>query len=448
MKYKILFIIVLVLISTFSIQAEAPKPGYTDWSTNPSGNEYEESVVQYGRRVPAQWSDWSETKPSTADQKSKEGQIKKYVNRSATNSLIYFNANAKTIYTWNFGQRSRVVYFYADVDTYVYPSLAYYEAPPLQLYCDNSLIASTGTHDVLKNWNPNVNTSCTTMQLRMSDNSSHGRNRTAIVGTWATTLGTLYSYVVSWTDGRDWRTTEPYTRVYGENAQIPTSRVVYSYPITYSITYHLDEGTPVSDLPKSYTVLDDVELPICTKRGYDFLGYYDSKGNLINEIKKGSYGNLVLYAKYKRRLPVLYVGYTYFDVGDINISSDDVIKQVNARAIDELEGDLSDKIVIKSIYYEQKNKIIEDPEYLELDSEDIVNITFSVSNNVGGEATVTRKFYILGKGKSNDDYVENVKIYSRFIDEEYLYTLDEYSVWNTNDYKNQLYKAFSFMEEK
>lgn len=446
MKHKIFYLLILLFVFAIRINAEEPKPGYTDWSTESSGDENEESAIQYGRQVPETWSPWSEEQSDSLDQRTKVDETRWYAFNAASSRRFFSGAGAKELYSWDFGEKKKVIYFYADIDTYVRESETNYEGPPLQLYCDGDLIASVGKHDVYRNWNPDINSYCRYMVLRMSDNSSNGRNRTSIVGTWVSTGVTLYSHVETWTDGRDWRFKTPYTRVYGSNPHIPTSRMVYSHPITYSITYYLDGGTPTKDLVKNYTVLDEFDLVPCIKLGYDFLYYCDQNGNKIEKINKGTYGNITLYAKYKRRLPVIYVGYTYFEVQDENMNSSEVIDQSNARAIDELEGDLSDKIIIKSIEYENKNKTVSYPDYLELDSEDTVNITFVVSNNVGGTAEVTRKFYILGKGKDNKDYKEGLQIYSRYIDEKYLYTLSDNSIWNTNGYKDKLYEAFSFME--
>lgn len=447
MKRKILYILILLFAFTIHIKAEDPKPGYSDWSTESSGDKNEESTIQYGRQVPKTWSGWSEEQSNSLDQRTRIDETRWYAYNAILSYRYFDGAGAKVLHRWDFQEKKNIVFFFADIDTYKWEDETNYEGPPLQLYCDGQEIASVGKHDVLVNWNPDVNASCRYVVLRMSDNSSNGRNKTSIVGTWVSTGVTLYSHVETWTDGKDWRFNTPYTRIYGSDPQKPTSRTVYSHPITYTITYHLDGGTPTSDLIKNYTVLDEVNLVPCTKLGYDFLYYCDQNGNKIEKINKGEYGNITVYAKYKRRLPVIYVGYTYFEVQDENLSTSEVINLSNARAIDELEGDISDKIIIKSIKYDNKNKTVTYPDYLEVDSEDTINITFAVSNNVGGTAEVTRKFYILGKGKENKDYKEGLQIYSRYIDEEYLYTLSDNSVWRNNDYIDKLYEAFNFMEE-
>ena len=60
-------------------------------------------------------------------------------------------------------------------------------------------------------------------------------------------------------------------------------------------TYEME--LPVS-LPDIYTVNDGINLPILTKKGYSFLGWY-IEGNKVTEIAKGSTGNKVLVAMWK-----------------------------------------------------------------------------------------------------------------------------------------------------
>lgn len=449
MKLKTIILFVGLFLFFFPVVAmcEEPLPGYSEWSPLPSGDKNEESAIQYGRKVPTKWSEWSETIPSSHDQKSMESGTRRYAFKSAENQVYFDSAKARTLYTWKFRESYHAVFFFADVDTYRWQDESKYQAPPLQLYCDGKMIASTGTHDVLVNWNPPIDTYCKTMELRMLDNDTDGRNTTSIVGTWVTTSTTLYSYVLEWSNGQDWRFNSQYSRIYGANPQVPTTRKVYSYPLTYTITYNLNGGTANGTLITSYTVLDDVSLPTCSKKGYDFLGFYDSSGNKVESIKKGTYGNISLHARYERRLPTLYIGYTYFDQEDTTISSSDVIKQVNARAIDELEGDITSKIIIKNIFYENKNKNVSYPDYLEIDSEDIIYISFSVTNNEGKTAVVNRKYYILGKGKESEEKIDDIEIYSRYIDEKYINTLDDNSIWNTPTYKSTLLEVFKDKEE-
>lgn len=53
------------------------------------------------------------------------------------------------------------------------------------------------------------------------------------------------------------------------------------------------------------------------------------------------------------------------------------------------------------------------------------------------------KLYILKDGIQID-----FNIYDRYIDKNYLYTLEENSIWKSNDYKNKLNEAFEWLERK
>lgn len=77
------------------------------------------------------------------------------------------------------------------------------------------------------------------------------------------------------------------------------------YPTDYTITYNLDGGTNNSSNPDSYTVLYGVTFAEPTKKGYDFLGWYDANGNKITGINEGcnaTFSDTVdLYSKLKTR---------------------------------------------------------------------------------------------------------------------------------------------------
>ena len=71
----------------------------------------------------------------------------------------------------------------------------------------------------------------------------------------------------------------------------------------YSITYNANEGTLPDDAanPQTYTVEDIITLPIPTKDGYDFVGWYGNgefNGDAITEIAKGTTGDTTLFAKW------------------------------------------------------------------------------------------------------------------------------------------------------
>lgn len=448
---KIILISLILLVIPYKVVAEDSKPGYSEWSETPSGKDGEISAIQYGKILPIEWSYWSSVDPSgfTQDYKSKPGQNRFYAYDN--NLQSWQDVGAKSLFTWDFGYKANVVFAYLDVDTYRQSASVSdnYEAPPLQLLCDGQQVASTGVHDVLKNWNPRINVSCNYLELKMSANEGEGRNRTVIVGTWVATRSTQYAYVTKWGTGTGWRFTTPYERVYGSDPQKPTERTVYSYPLTYRITYNLNGGEFADDTEVStnFTVNDEVIIPTAYKKGYEFLGFYDENDNKLTKIEKGTCRNITLTAKYKRNPPVLYVGYTYFDKSDTPVLIDDLISRVNARAIDELDGDISSQIKVSSIVYEQDDSVSYNPDSLDISRAGRVYISFYVYNSENVIAQVQRRYYILDYGENIDDFDSDIKIYSRYIDEDFKNTLAKGSLWKDGDYAAALNKAYKQYRE-
>ena len=71
---------------------------------------------------------------------------------------------------------------------------------------------------------------------------------------------------------------------------------------TYKITYKLKGGKNSSKNPKKYTVeTSKITLRKPTKKGYKFVGWYNSKGKKVTSIKKGSTGKVTLTAKWKKK---------------------------------------------------------------------------------------------------------------------------------------------------
>ena len=68
--------------------------------------------------------------------------------------------------------------------------------------------------------------------------------------------------------------------------------------ITYSISYRLNDGTPLNNLPTNFTILDKTILPSLQLDGYYFVGWYDLQGNKYTEILEGTTHDIHLYAKF------------------------------------------------------------------------------------------------------------------------------------------------------
>lgn len=73
-------------------------------------------------------------------------------------------------------------------------------------------------------------------------------------------------------------------------------------PIKYSIVYHTNGGDMTGIITDSYTIeSDDLYLPVVTKRGYDFAGWYENavfSGDPVSKIAHGSYGIKSFFARW------------------------------------------------------------------------------------------------------------------------------------------------------
>ncbi len=82
-----------------------------------------------------------------------------------------------------------------------------------------------------------------------------------------------------------------------------TVTIIVKPAIKYTIEYELDGGIS-EDLPSEYDTLNKgLDIPSPTKEGYKFLGWYDNNlftGDKITKIEKGTEGNKILYAKWKK----------------------------------------------------------------------------------------------------------------------------------------------------
>ncbi len=72
--------------------------------------------------------------------------------------------------------------------------------------------------------------------------------------------------------------------------------------VTYTITYHLDGGSNVTNNKKTYTITsEDITLYAPSKVGYTFLGWFtdETSETAITGIPTGSFGNVEVYAKWE-----------------------------------------------------------------------------------------------------------------------------------------------------
>ena len=72
----------------------------------------------------------------------------------------------------------------------------------------------------------------------------------------------------------------------------------------YTITYNLNKGKNNKNNPSSYNITTKtIKLKNPTRKGYTFVGWYSDKKctKKVTQIKKGSTGNVTLYAKWKKK---------------------------------------------------------------------------------------------------------------------------------------------------
>lgn len=187
----------------------------------------------------------------------------------------------------------------------------------------------------------------------------------------------------------------------------------YDYrPNTYTITYNLDGGTNSPSNPSTYNVLYGVTLANPTKVGYKFAGWYNgntkvtginqganatftSETDMYNKLKTRTTGNVTLTAKWK---PIPIIDVPNFDDIDLDnnaippfLDGNNIVIQLGdtftplkyVKATDAEDGDISDKIVIKSMTLPLINNVAT--------TSGTFTVTYSVTNSSGTstEKTIT-----------------------------------------------------------
>ena len=135
--------------------------------------------------------------------------------------------------------------------------------------------------------------------------------------------------------------------------------------------------------------------------------------------------------------PIITLKTNYYFVGD-KVSVDDL--KLNAKAYDEVDGDISDKVRIEKIEYEN-NVTVYNPLELNTSTKQFPIITYSVTNS-HGLSTIEKKAYaIMDKYGDFIQEDEKVNVYTRFIDKNYLDDLSDESIWtNNSEYSRLLQK--------
>ena len=86
---------------------------------------------------------------------------------------------------------------------------------------------------------------------------------------------------------------------------MPAGKLVIISPFNCqptNITPFLNGGLSSRRNPKSYTYFSDtIHLLPATKPGYEFVGWFDKRGNELNVIREHSMGNKHLIAQFRKR---------------------------------------------------------------------------------------------------------------------------------------------------
>lgn len=107
---------------------------------------------------------------------------------------------------------------------------------------------------------------------------------------------------------------------------------------TYSIAYLTNGGTLPSSCTKTYKITKAVKLPTPTRAGYSFIGWYRDASftSPIDQIDKGSTGNITLYARWQERFFIAHRGY---HVG-IPQNSVDAVRAAAEKGFKHVEADV------------------------------------------------------------------------------------------------------------
>lgn len=117
-------------------------------------------------------------------------------------------------------------------------------------------------------------------------------------------------------------------------------------PITYSISYSLNEGIFDSKIPQTITIEDRVNLPPAHKEGYEFLGWYENPDFLGKPILilENVIQDIRLYAKFEKIYPVPPFIYLRDEAIDFDLRS-------NAGAFIDQRFYLAEGMYWESYYY-------------------------------------------------------------------------------------------------
>ena len=157
---------------------------------------------------------------------------------------------------------------------------------------------STGNITLYAKWSAKTYT----ITYKLDGGKNSAKNPTSYKTTKAVTLSkpTKKGYTfVGWYS--DKKLTKPVTEIAKGTTGSKTLYAKWT-ATKYKIIYDLKGGKISKDNPASYKVTSStITLKNPTKKGFKFVGWYDSKGKKVTKIKRGSTGNVMLIAKWKKK---------------------------------------------------------------------------------------------------------------------------------------------------
>lgn len=453
---KIFLIICILFIITIPVYADVDDDRYSEWSTIQTNYPLEQSKTEYGYLYPIEWSSWSTVDPDDPYTKS---EYRPYPSTIPDSKKTWTTTSRQVLYSWpergEYETPRKLLYWYIDIDAYDnrdYSISKYYE-PKMELTCtletnENIVVGRTpgrggNEHNMSINMEGDGNYVCKKVTLtQVEDIPRSGNyasiNRLSTVYSYVSFETLCYSHVIKWSEGTGWRDT-PYENRYGDDPIIAVERTVYRHPLYYLIDYELYGGSFDGDYPKKYYPENGIELKEPYKKGYEFIGFHlleDLSDPIITNIPKGYRGDITLFAEYKRIAPII-------DVDERYIYEEDDIEDIKdlAHAEDELDGDITEDIIIKNITYDDTGESVDYPESFDSSKSNTIHVTYEVTNSNGITETKTVKLYILKEGRIID-----LKLYDRYISRDYLNTLENNSLWKVNEYEEALMAAIDWIE--
>lgn len=459
---KILIIVctILLLFPTNKIYAKDDER-YGEWTPIRYGYPLEQVKHQCGYRLPIAWT------PYTPDEVPLELRYKKIHNRIkhfiAEEDSVWDTKDAQVLYSWPDEEfeypRVCVLYWYFDIEAYSSTDPTIHYVPKLELVGTdmdgNEVVIDSTVGGFVTNereyMEGQVYYSLKKCELKLvepiPDYGIYQKiDSIKSFDSYILTSERYFSYVAEWGEAKGWKNSDEQIYIYSgpldTSYLLPVERDVYRYPLYYFLSYKLNGGSYTGSLKDRYYPARDEPLPELFKENYIFVGYHynedfsDPPFKIITQ--DSMHGDLTLYAEYKSAGPTIYIDeqYIYEDS-----SIEDIIDL--ASAYDPIYGDISEDIYISEIVYEDTNEVATNPEDIDLSESNSIVITYAVENCDGTEAYKTIRLYILKDGEFVD-----LKIYDRYIDKDFINTLEYSSIWKNGDYREELNDAFRWLEGK